>query len=257
MEKTVSRRYRVIRWLVRLFFPRFRTEGEEKLPEGPFVIVGNHSQAYGPIAGELYVPGKPYTWCTGEMMSRKEAPDYAFRDFWSGKPKSVRWLFYLFSRMIGPLSELVFNNARTVGVYHDMRIMQTFRESVTLLEEGENLLVFPECYEPHNQIVYSFQDHFVDVARMYYKKTGKALAFVPMYIAPRLKTIYMLEPVCFRPDAPIREERERICAFLMDAVTEKAVSLPRHRVVPYPNLPKKEYPYNISSEGGADEKKQG
>lgn len=257
MQKTISRRYRVIRWLVRLFFPRFHTEGLENLPQEPFILVGNHSQAYGPIAGELYVPGNPYTWCTGEMMNRREAPDYAFRDFWSQKPRAVRWLFYLFSRLIGPLAELIFNNARTVAVYHDMRIMQTFRESVARLEEGDDLLIFPECYDPHNQIVYAFQDHFVDVARMYYKKTGKAVPFVPMYLAPRRKTIYIGQPVRFCPETPIREERERVCSYLMDAITETAVSLPRHVVVPYPNVPKKQYPYNKPLKEGENEKKPG
>ena len=257
MEKKVSWAYRVIRWTVKLFFPRFHTEGNENLPDRPFVIVGNHSQAYGPIAGELYVSGKPYTWCTGEMMDRKEAPDYAFRDFWSAKPKTVRWFFYLFSRLIGPLCEIVFKNARTIGVYHDMRIIHTFRESVSKLEEGENLLIFPECYDPHNNIVHLFQNRFVDVARIYYKKTGKTLAFVPMYLAPSLKTMYILEPVYFDPDADLPEERERVCRFLMDRITEKAVSLPRHIVVPYPNIPKKQYPQNWPLKEEQDEKKPG
>ena len=257
MEKKVSRTYRMIRWTVKLFFPRFRAEGKENLPPQPFVIVGNHSQAYGPIAGELYVPGQPYTWCTGEMMSRKEAPDYAYRDFWSGKPKMIRWVFYLFSRLIGPLCEIVFNNARTIGVYHDMRIIHTFRESVSRLEEGENLLIFPECYDPHNNIVHRFQNRFADVARMYYKKTGRALVFVPMYLAPRLKKMYLLEPVVFNPDTPLPEERERIGRLLMDRITEKAVSLPRHTVVPYPNIPKKHYPQNYPLKVENNETEQG
>ena len=67
---------------------------------------------------------------------------------------------------------------------------------------------------------------------------------MPMYIAPALKTIYIGKPTAFNPDVPMEQERQRIANYLMDAVTEIAVSLPRHRVVPYPNLPKKDYPYN-------------
>ena len=103
-DKKTSWIYKVIRFLVRLFSPRFRLEGTENLPEEPCVIVGNHSQMYGPIAGELYIPGKHEIWCAGEMMDRKEVADYAYRDFWSGKPWWNRWFYWLLSRCITPLA---------------------------------------------------------------------------------------------------------------------------------------------------------
>ena len=118
-EKRTSRLYRGIRWGVKLVFPKFRLVEAEQLPETPCVIVGNHSQTYGPVAGELYIPGKHEIWCAGEMMDRKEVADYAYRDFWSGKPWWNRWFYWLLSRCIGPLAELVFTNAHTIPVYHD------------------------------------------------------------------------------------------------------------------------------------------
>ena len=247
-EKETHWLYRVIRWLVWLFSPRFRIVGAENLPDGPCVIVGNHSQMYGPIAGELYTPGKHDIWCAGEMMNKKEVAEYAYRDFWSGKPKWNRWFYRILSRLIGPLAELIFTNAHTVPVYHDARVLTTFRESVARLREGNRLVIFPECYDEHNNIVHAFQERFVDVARFYYKKTGQAISFVPMYLAPRRKTIYYGAPIAFRPEAPIAGERERICRELMDAITAIAVALPEHVVVPYPNIPKRDYPKNIPLE---------
>jgi len=46
----------------------------------------------------------------------------------------------------------------------------------------------------------------------------------------------------------MEQQRQKIAGYLMDAVTEIAVNLPRHRVVPYPNMPKKNYPYNKEAE---------
>ncbi len=247
-EKKTHWLYRVIRWLVRLFSPKMKVKGAENLPEEPCVIVGNHSQMYGPIAGELYTPGKHYIWCAGEMMHRQEVAEYAYRDFWSGKPKGIRWFYRLLSRMIGPLSELIFTNAHTIAVYHDTRLISTFRDSIEKLQEGNRIVIFPECYDEHNNIVHGFQDKFVDLARFYYKKTGRELDFVPMYLAPRLGTITYGEPIRFRAGSPIAEERSRICAGLQDAITDIAVSLPEHTVVPYPNIPKKQYPKNIPLE---------
>ena len=256
-DKKTSFLYKIVRWLVWLFTPKFRLEGTENLPQEPCVIVGNHSQMFGPIAGELYTPVKHDVWCAGEMMNRKEVAAYAYRDFWSGKPKAVRWLYKIFSYLITPLSVLVFNSAHTVPVYHDTRLITTFRRSMERLQEGSSMVIFPECYDEHNNIVHEFQDKFVDLARFYYRKYGIVLQFVPLYVAPRLSTMYYGTPVRFNPEADIRQERGRICNALMDDITRMAVALPEHTVVPYPNIPKKNYPKNIPSEVFSHEEKTG
>ena len=120
--------------------------------------------------------------------------------------------------------------------------MTTFRESTARLMEGNRLVIFPEHYVPRNNIVHDFQERFVDVARMYYRKTGRELSFVPMYVAPRLRSLTFGTPVVFRADAPIAEERQRICRERSEGILALARALPKHRVVPYLNLPKKDYP---------------
>ena len=234
--------YRGIKGLVRFFYPKIMVEGAENLPDESCIIVGNHAQIHGPIASELYFPAKRYTWCAGEMMHLKEVPDYAFSDFWSGKPKWNRWFFRLLSYIIAPLSVCIFNNADTIGVYHDARLMTTFRTTLQRLQEGASVVIFPERDAPYNHILCDFQEKFVDIAKLYYKKTGKVLAFTPIYLAPNLKKMVLGAPVYFRPDAPIQQERKRICLELKDAITQMALALPPHTVVPYQNISKKHYP---------------
>ena len=247
-DKAITLRYRLIRWLVRVFSPKYRPEGTEHLPEGGCIITGNHSQMYGPIAAELYTPGLHDTWCAGEMMEKQSVADYAFRDFWSKKPKSIRWFYKLLSRMIPGLSVLVFNSAHTIPVYRDTRISETFHRTLDRLEAGSRVVIFPECYEEHNRIVHQFQDRFVDLARYEYRRTGKRLQFVPMYLAPKLGCMIYGEPVEFDPERAIKEERKRIAGLLMDRITEIAIKLPPHTVVPYPNMPKRNYPRSIPPE---------
>ena len=122
------------------------------------------------------------------------------------------------------------------------------------LKEGCSQVIFPEHYDEHNNIVHDFQDKFVDLARFYYKKTGVELDFVPLYVAPRLKKLFLGDPIHFHADAPIAEERRRICDALMDAITDIAVKQPKHTVVPYPNIPKSQYPQNIPLEVYSNEK---
>ena len=214
--------YKVIRFLVWLFCPKFTLVGAEKLPKEPCVIVGNHSQIYGPVAGELYTPVNHCVWCAGQMMKKEEVAAYAYGDFWSKKPK-------------------------------DARLITTFRESIEKLREGYSMVIFPEHYDEHNNIVHDFQDKFVDLARFYYKKTGVELSFVPLYVAPKLGKLFYGDPIRFHADAPIAEERRRICDALMDAITDIALSQPEHTVVPYPNIPKRDYPKNIPLEVYHDE----
>lgn len=236
--------YRILRFFIDLFFPRMHIYGLENLPEEPCVLVGNHSQMNGPLLSELRLDIPHETWCAGQMMNWPEVADYAFTDFWSFKPRWTHPFYRLLSRLIRPLAVCLFNNAHTIPVYHDVRLRQTYRLSVEALNGGESLVIFPEKNEPGNHILYAFQDKFVDTGRFFCKKTGKPLSFVPLYIAPKLKSAYIGRPVPFRPEAPIAQERERICAVLRDEITAMAEALPEHTVIPYRNIPRRNYPKN-------------
>ena len=234
--------YRLIYRSVKLLSPKYEIIGAENLPEGGCAIIGNHCHMYGPIAAELYTPGSHDTWCAAEMMHLKEVPAYAYRDFWSHKPRAVKPFFKLLSYLIAPLAVVVFNNAHTIEVYHDLRVMSTFRTSVEKLSQGHRVVIFPEHAAPRNNILCDFQENFVDMALLHYKKTGEALRFVPMYLCPALKKMLFGAPVVFDPGVALAKERERVCNALMDEITRLALSLPKHRVVPYPNMPTGEYP---------------
>ena len=240
-------KFRLIRWIANRIFPDYSVFGAENLPEDPCVIVGNHAQIYGPLAAELRLPRGARTWCIGEMMDRKEVPDYAFGEFWSGKPRRLHWYYRAASYAIARPVSFVLSSASTIPVYHDQRIITTFRRSVQTLEEGKDVVIFPEKHEPYNGILCQFQEHFADLARLYYRRTGTAIAFVPMYTAPRLKGLYFGKPVRFMPENSDEEERKRICAAMQRGITELAVALPRHTVVPYENIPKDQYPENVDN----------
>ncbi|MBQ6947246.1 MAG: hypothetical protein IJN42_04280, partial [Clostridia bacterium] len=132
--------FRFLKFFVRLVYPKMDIVGLHNLPDEPCAIIGNHSQLHGPIAGELFFPDNCYTWCASQMMKLSEVPAYAYQDFWSQKPKALRPLFKLISYLIAPLSVLIFNNARTIAVYRDSRILSTFKESIQKLGEEKNLV---------------------------------------------------------------------------------------------------------------------
>jgi hypothetical protein len=236
--------YRIVLFLVKVFYPKTEVFGVDNLPDEECVIIANHTQMNGPICAEIYFPRKRYTWCAGEMMHLKEVPSYAFGDFWSQKPKKIQPFYKILSYIIAPLSVCVFNNAQTIGVYKDKRIMHTFKETVKKLSEGADIVVFPEQDKKYNHIVYDFQEGFIDIAKLYHKRCGKEICFVPMYIAPDLKQMHIGKPIRYIADNEAPYEKKRICKYLMDEITDIAVNLPKHTVVPYRNISKKDYPSN-------------
>lgn len=243
-EKKVTLRYRVIKWFVRTFYKKYKVFGLENLPDEPCIIVGNHCQLHGPLACELYFPADKYIWCAGQMMHLREVPAYAYADFWGQKPKRSRWYYKICSYLMAPLCVCIFSNAHTIPVYHDIRLLTTFKESMRLLSEGANLIVYPEHDKKHNEILYDFQRNFIDVAKSYYRREQKELVFVPMYIAPRLNAIYLGKPTRYSAESGIEIERDRITDYLMTEITEMARALPEHTVIPYRNIRKKLYPKN-------------
>ena len=250
-EKAAELAYRAIKGTIRFFYPKYSCRGVERIPSEPVIFVGNHSQAHGPLAGEFYMPVPRKTWCASQMMERKEVAAYAFQDFWAQNPKWTHWFYKGLSHAIVPLSVLLFNHAETIPVYRDSRVLSTFRATIQALEAGTSVLIFPEKNGAHDNILYEFQDHFIDLAKLWYKRTGKALSFVPLYICPAQRTLNFGEAVAFDPAAPMDAERQRICSLLMDRIRTMAEALPRHRVVPYRPQPKKNWPYNRPKEATA------
>ena len=236
--------YKFAAAILKAVYPKIEAIGAENIPDEAVIIVGNHCQIHGPIACEFYSPVKRRTWVAGATTHLKDCPKYAYDDFWSQKPKRTLPFFKVLSYIVTPLLVFINTNAQTIPVYRDKRILSTFKRTVSCLKDGESVVIFPEHDVKHNNIIYGFEDRFIDVAKLYFKSTGERLCFVPLYIAPKMRKMYYGKPIRFDSEAEIDTERQRICTYLMDEITKIARSLPTHTVVPYRNIPKKYYPKN-------------
>ncbi|MBE5754608.1 MAG: hypothetical protein E7340_04705 [Clostridiales bacterium] len=241
MSKQKPRFYVFLKKTVAFFYGKKRFEIPKDILEEPTVIVGNHTQMHGPLMFELYYPKSKKIWCIGQMMDKKEIPEYAMQDFWPYKDKGVRWFYKLLSRLMARPLSYIFNNADCIAVYKDARIMGTLKKSVYALKEGEDLVIFPEKRQAFNDIINEFQDNFVDVARLYYKNTNKELAFTPAYVAPKLKKVVLGEPIKYNSSLSSEENKKIIIEYLKEQITAIAKSLPTHTVIPYENIKKKYY----------------
>ncbi len=240
--KNKSLTYRFLRFCIKTFYKKRTFIGLENITNEPYIFVGNHAQIHGPIIAEVQFPLKRKTWCIGNVLTTKEFIEHAKTDFWGQKPKWIKWFFYLLAYIIAPIGVNIFNNADVIGVYKDSRLSKTFKQTVRELHNGNNIIIFPECPTPYNNIVNDFQDKFIDVARLYYKLYGQCISFVPMYNAVRLKKVLIGKPIKFDPEVQIDEMRKIICDYLKNEITNLALTLPSHEVVQYANKGRRKNP---------------
>ena len=247
MKEKKSRKpffYRVIYTILKAFTPKYALDGVENLPKDkPCVFVGNHCQMYGPLAAVFYMKNTQL-WCIGDLMDNKNVAKYAYQDFWSMKPKAFRWFYKILAHVFGRLLVYVFTNAPTIPVYYDQRTLTTFRKTVAALEQGKNVIIYPECRTYKNNVINEYRSNFIDLARLYGRRGGDPLTFVPVYVAPKKGKVVFGSSIEYDKNNAPDVERERVCQFLMEQTTNLALSMPRHKVVPYVNAPTRKYMYN-------------
>lgn len=232
--------FRIVYRIIKLFYPRYTIETLTELKEPGNIYVSNHAQMHGPLALYFYFPQPHYIWVIGQMCNRKEVTPYAMEDFWRHKSKWVKWIYKLFSILIlAPLGSYLFRKAETIPVYKDTRLRKTINDTVARLDEGNDVIIFPEHRVNYNKYINDFQVNFVDVARFHTRRTNKDLYFYPVYTCYKLRKVLIGEPTKYNPEANIDEERIRITKYLQTEITKLGDSLPNHTIVPYENVKRK------------------
>lgn len=189
--------------------------------QGPSVFVANHREIYGPIISNLYIPFTFRPWIENNMLDREKIKHHA----WEGSIKRVRpfWLARIFLKLMVPVVHYVLNSVEPIPVYHGARdVPHTIELTVDALLELDNILIFPEDPSKTSNGRYAlngvsrFHPGFVHVAKAYYRKTGKALKFYPVYANPQKRTITFGEGIAYDPDG--KNEPERISEHLYQAM---------------------------------------
>lgn len=115
---------------------------------------------------------------------------------------------------LGWLSVNIMNSLRAIAVYRDspMKLRQTLRESVEALENGENLMIFPEHpdgkYEKAG--VSEFSPGFMMLAEAWLKKTGRLLRIMPVYANQKERTFTFGDEIRYEPENGYASEQKRI-----------------------------------------------
>ena len=115
--------------------------------DNPLVFLGNHAEIYGPIASALCFPVPVRFWVISHMMGRpRDVRGYLYENTFSKKTFLPVFIRKMLAVLMGWLSANVMCGLNSIPVYRDspMKLRMTLRKSVEALENGDNLMIFPE-----------------------------------------------------------------------------------------------------------------
>lgn len=213
-------------------FIRLKVSGKENLrkKDYPSVFVSNHNFIYGPIAAVIYLPTYFRPWIHNVMLERETARKEIARPFGV--------VLKIFGKKLGGaiidfgarLTCWALNSFNPIPVVRGASrdVMSTFEQSIRALEEGDNILIFPEkpkrMVNPDGDagedVLRTFYTGFAHIAKMYYDRTGKALLFYPLYSDMSEHAFRIGEPVAYDPSLEPHEGKRRLAEQLQKRVAE-------------------------------------
>ena len=106
----------------------------------------------------------------------------------------------------------LFGSAKAIPTYrNDVKAFTTLKNASKFLLKGESVIVFPDVdYTSESDGVMDIYSGFLTVEKIYYKKCGKHLPFVPLAVDEKTLQIKEFSPLYFNYGKPIEEERQRI-----------------------------------------------
>ncbi len=225
----VSRRKLGIKLVILLLRPFFycKVVGKEHVrldPDAACVFTCNHSEIFGPVVTNLFIPFTFRPWVISEMAVMEETAEYLYTyTFKRQRWLPERWKRPL-SRLVTPPLNWVMASIDCIPVYRNRPrdLINTFRESAAAMEAGDNLLIFPE--DPNDpslgkngyvrEGVGPFFRGFVNVAQIYHRRTGKSAQFYPLFADKKRRRLTFGEPIRYNPDNPPADEQERVSGHL-------------------------------------------
>jgi hypothetical protein len=140
--------FRVLKKIMKIRYkePRFVYLGDKITNSA--LIISNHEGTDAPMSLEIYLDTPVRMWGASEMNSGLVSMyKYQSRVYFHEKKHWNLHLARLFCLIASPLTNLFYSGLDLISTYRDARLVKTIRESLSAIENGENVVVFPEISE--------------------------------------------------------------------------------------------------------------
>ena len=214
--------YRIAIPVIRLFIPKLKIRWEVPFDGEPSVFICNHERAVGPLEMAACFPlrKESHIWIYAAPLSRETTPAYVRQDHWW---KEDGKLAPLWNRIIPPAVALILppilRSAPHVPVYHDARAATTMKESLRLLQEGRNIVIFPEIptdFGRHDEE--KINEGWLMMLPMYEKRTGRPLKVWPVHLDLKGKEMVVHAPFTMDSALPLRDQTGSLTRKVLDGI---------------------------------------
>lgn len=202
-----------------------KTVWEEPFAGAPSVFVANHAGSAGPIfmAAKFEERKNCYFWIISTMFDRKAVPDYIRKDGWwkpGGRLEPV--LSRVVTAAVSLIIPPVFNHVKAIPVFHDNRIINTFRQSVRVMKSGSNIVIFPEI--PVGPSIYkeNISDGWLHIGELWSRITGECLRIYPAYADTKRRMIRIARPALYEPKRDFDEQKKEIIPYVESIIRNRA-----------------------------------
>ena len=221
-------------------FIRPRVIRETPEPAVPVIYMANHANDFGPTAMRLAANRGLKTWSAAVMLSLKTAPAQIMKTTFPNARGALFPVCRLLSYMMAPVLGGIFKAAGVIPVYRDLRIKTTYSKTFETLDEGLDVLIFPDSIipNPDNPFIDVMQKGAFKILSMCLKHKGCVPPVYPVYCCKALKTVVIGKPVSFDVSIPPDQSEKKTELEVGEEIKRLALTLPPHKTVGYSVLPK-------------------
>jgi 1-acyl-sn-glycerol-3-phosphate acyltransferase len=209
--------YKLLR---RLFFNAHLRGVKNLRSNEPVIMVANHEGAFGPVSVITSMPLEMYPWVSHEVTDLKTVAPRIQAEFLEQELHLRPPLSTYIAKVIGRICVALMKDIGAIPVYEQSKqIKTTVMRSLSLLEQGKNILVFAEdSTRKINDVLCEFCTGFIHIAKLYYEKTRKAVQFLPVAVNRKMRGILVGRPIRFDVTKPFPQEKQRLKCELESSV---------------------------------------
>ena len=195
--------------------PRFVYLGDE-IEKGS-LILSNHEGTDAPMSLEIYLNKPIRMWGAHEMNSGLiKMYKYQTKVYYHEKKHWNIHLARLFCLIASPVTNVFYKGLNLISTYKDARFRRTIKESLEALNNGENIVIFPEdSTKGYLEELEGFYAGFIVLAEICQKRKIDVPIFVT-YFRKKDLTYIIDKPVLFSELAKDGASREEIAKQLVE-----------------------------------------
>lgn len=215
--------YELIFWTMRRIIKKPEIAGTENIEQGvPAVFVSNHLAYYGPLKLMLFSNLNFAPWVAHEIADKKLCGEYLMKHFLGPTFGRDHALGSLTAAIIAPVCVGIMHYIEAVPVYGGSRkVLKTIEVSISQLEKGRNLLVFPEIEDIGlTDRLGEFNTGFVNIAKYFYERCSQKVNFYPVCVNKAKNRIEFGRKIEFNPENTFHFEKKRIVSELENGIKE-------------------------------------